>query len=93
MAQKIKKKSVIAKKNLVSPFNIYWDKKNYLFLFLGFALLIVGYYVMSLGSWDSTESLIFSPIILVIAYILIFPLSIFSKKKGMASKGTLEKDQ
>jgi hypothetical protein len=82
MAQKIKKKSVITKKNLVSPFNIYWDKKNYLFLFLGFALLILGYYVMSIGLWDSTESLIFSPIILVIAYFLIFPLSIFSKKRN-----------
>ena len=86
MAQKIKKKSAIAKKSLVSPFNIYWDKKNYLFLFLGFALLILGYYVMSLGSWDSTESLIMSPIILVIAYVLIFPLSIFSKKKEITDK-------
>jgi len=91
MAQKTKKKSVIAKKNLVSPFNIYWDKKNYLFLFLGFGLLIVGYYVMSIGSWDSTESLIFSPIILVIAYILIFPLSIFSKKKEITDKKPEEK--
>ena len=86
MAQKIKKKSAATKKNLVSPFNIYWDKKNYMFLFLGFGLLIIGYYVMSLGSWDSTESLIISPIILVIAYILIFPLAIFSKKKETAEK-------
>jgi len=86
MAQKIKKKSTAVKKTLSSPFNIYWDKKNYLFLFSGFALLVVGYYVMSLGSWDSTESLILSPIILVIAYVLIFPLSIFSKKKDSAEK-------
>ena len=86
MAQKIKKKSVIAKKNILPPFNIYWDKKNYLFLFLGFALLIVGYFVMSLGSWDSTESLIMSPIILVVAYVLIFPLSIFSKQKEITDK-------
>ena len=91
MAQKTKKKSAIAKKNLVSPFNIYWDKKNYLFLFLGFGLLIVGYYVMSIGSWDSTESLIFSQIILVIAYILIFPLSIFSKKKEITDKSKEDK--
>ena len=87
MAQKIKKKSTAVKKTLSSPFNIYWDKKNYLFLFSGFALLAVGYYVMSLTvSWDSTESLILSPIILVIAYVLIFPLSIFSKKKDSAEK-------
>ena len=86
MAQKIKKKTVAAKKSLVSPFKIYWEKKNYVFLFLGFALLILGYYVMSIGPWDSTASLVLSPIILVIAYILIFPLSIFSKKKESAEK-------
>jgi hypothetical protein len=90
MAQKIKKKAAISKKKLVSPFNIYWDKKNYLFLFLGFALLVVGYYVMSIGSWDSTPSLILSPIILVIAYILIFPMSIFVKKKDAADKSKEE---
>ena len=86
MAQKIKKKSAAPKKNLVSPFKIYWEKKNYLFLFLGFALLILGYYVMIVGPWDSTASLVISPIILVIAYILIFPLSIFSKKKESVEK-------
>jgi membrane protein YdbS with pleckstrin-like domain len=90
MVQKIKKKTAISKKKLVSPFNIYWDKKNYLFLFLGFALLVVGYYVMSIGSWDSTPSLILSPIILVIAYILIFPMSIFAKKKETVDKSKEE---
>ncbi len=86
MAQKIKRKQVVTKKRLTSPFSIYWDKKNYFFLLLGFVLLIIGYYVMSLGSWDSTESLILSPIILVAAYILIFPLSIFFKKKDLTSE-------
>jgi hypothetical protein len=91
MAQKVKKKSTIAKKNLVSPFNIYWDKKNYLFLFLGFALLIIGFYIMSIGSWDSATSLVISPIILFIAYIFIFPLSIFAKKKAAANNIKEEK--
>lgn len=86
MAQKIKKKSAAVKKSLVSPFKIYWDKKNYMFLFLGFALLVIGYYVMSLNAWDSATSLVLTPIILIIAYILIFPLSIFSKKKEAAEK-------
>ena len=85
MAQKIKRKQSAPQKRLISPFNIYWDKKNYFFLLLGFILLIIGYYVMSLGSWDSTQSLILSPIILVAAYILIFPLSIFSKKKKITA--------
>lgn len=93
MAQKIKKKSVSAKKNMLSPFSIYWEKKNYLFLFAGFAFLIIGYYVMSIGSWDSTESLFLSPIILVAAYLFIFPLSIFSRKKSAAEKSQEQKDQ
>ena len=91
MAQKIKKKTTLTKKKLESPFNIYWDKKNYLFLFLGFALLIVGFYIMSIGSWDSFTSLVISPIILAIAYILIFPLSIFAKKKVTANSDKAEK--
>ncbi|NWF88287.1 MAG: hypothetical protein HXY50_02370 [Ignavibacteriaceae bacterium] len=81
MTQKIKKKSA-TKTAYSSPFSIYWEKKNYLFLILGFALLIIGYYIMSLGPWDSAESLIISPIILVLAYLFIFPLSIFAKKKA-----------
>ncbi|MFO7446476.1 MAG: hypothetical protein R6W90_08920 [Ignavibacteriaceae bacterium] len=82
MAKTVKKKSIhTAKKKYTSPFGIYWEKKNYLFLFLGFALLILGYFVMSMGDWDSFPSLVISPIILFIAYILIFPASILYRKK------------
>lgn len=91
MAQKIKKKTAPVKKLLTSPFKIYWEKSNYIFLLLGFALLIGGYYIMSIGEWDSTTSLIISPIILVIAYVLIFPLSIFSRKKELSSEVKEEK--
>ena len=90
MTQKIKKRSLPSKRIISSPFSIYWDKRNYLYLIAGFALLVIGYYLMSLGSWDSTESLIISPIILVVAYILIFPLSIFSGKKNSADKNKVE---
>ncbi|HVO73904.1 MAG TPA: hypothetical protein VMT35_07770 [Ignavibacteriaceae bacterium] len=90
MAKTIKKKNIkTAKTTFESPFGIYWNKKNYFFLFLGFALLIIGFYVMSLGNWNSAASLVFSPIILVIAYVLIFPASIFIRKKGKSqSQGT-----
>jgi hypothetical protein len=79
----VKKKASVrpTKKSYSSPFGIYWDKKNYIYLYLGFALLLLGYYVMSMGKWDSTASLFISPIILFIAYFLIFPLSIFHRKK------------
>ena len=85
MAKSVRKKNIKSSKtskgDFVSPFKIYWEKKNYIFLAAGFILLIIGYYVMSLGNWDSTASLFISPIILFIAYILIFPASILYRKK------------
>jgi len=81
MAKVKKKASKTFKRSFQSPFGIYWEKKNYLFLLTGFVLLVVGFYVMSIGPWDSFPSLVISPILLIIAYILIFPASIFYKKK------------
>ena len=87
MAKTVKKKSIRqTKKVFTSPFKIYWTRKNYLLLILGFVVLILGFYVMSIGEWDSTASLVFSPIILVIAYILIFPGSIFYEDKNAKIK-------
>jgi len=83
MAQKIKKKAIRqTKKNSVSPFNIYWEKKNYYMFALGLLLTIIGFYFMTKGPWDSFSSLVVSPIILFIAYVVIFPLSIFLRQKS-----------
>lgn len=85
MAKAVRKRSVkSAKKTFVSPFSIYWDKTNYLLLVAGMVFVLVGFYVMSLGKWDSTESLVISPIILFIGYVIIFPLSILFRKKETA---------
>jgi len=79
MAKQIKKK--IQKRVNVSPFHIYFEKTHYLLIALGSILLLLGYYVMGSGEWDSSASLILSPIILIAAYVIIFPLSLFFKKK------------
>ena len=82
MTQKIKKRQIRqTKKTSVSPFNIYWEKKNYFLLGLGLIATIIGFYFMTIGPWNSSSSLIISPIILFIAYVIIFPLSIFFRKK------------
>ena len=87
MAQKIKRKSIKqTKKTSISPFNIYWEKKNYYILTLGLLLTVVGFYFMTIGPWNSFSSLVISPIILFIAYIVIFPLSIFLRKKSEKEK-------
>ncbi len=85
MAKKVKKKSFRKTRKSatpVSPFSIYWSKQNYYFLFLGFAVIILGFYLMSIGPWDSFPSLVVSPILLILGYILIFPASIFFRRKN-----------
>ena len=85
MAKKVVKKSFRKTKKTaasVSPFSIYWSKQNYYLLFLGFAVIILGFYLMSIGQWDSFPSLVISPIFLIIGYILIFPASIFFRRKN-----------
>lgn len=94
MAKAVKKRSVKStKKTFVSPFNIYWDKTNYILLFTGILFVIVGFYVMSIGEWDSTTSLIISPIILFIGYVIIFPLSILFKKKESSEVAETSSEQ
>lgn len=86
MAKQAKRRTArTVKKEYVSPFKIYWDKKNYLFFSIGFILLIIGFFVMTIGEWDSASSLYLSPIILFLAYFFLFPASIFYRKKSVNS--------
>ena len=72
-----KKKQIKAQ----SPFKNYWNKQNYILLYVGVGIIILGFILMAQGPWDSTSSLTLSPIILLIAYIVILPLSILYKQK------------
>jgi hypothetical protein len=82
MATRAKKKNTkTEKKSLPSPFNNYWVKTNYLLFGLGVLVIILGFYLMSLGNWNSTPSLVFSPILLVIGFVVILPASILYRKK------------
>lgn len=86
MATKVKKRSAVkSAKKLPSPFNIYWEKNNYLILIAGIIVSIIGYYFMSIGPWNSNESLVYSPILLFIAYVIIFPFAIVYRRKKQQS--------
>ena len=76
---KIHKNVKDQKKVSGSHFKDYWQKQNYFFLILGLVVLIIGYYFMMNGSWDSTLSISVSPVILLIAYLILIPLAIFFK--------------
>ncbi|MBI5663406.1 MAG: hypothetical protein HZC46_14850 [Ignavibacterium album] len=83
---KVKKRTAIkSSKKLPSPFSIYWEKNNYILLIVGIVITIIGYYLMSVGPWNSNESLVYSPIILFVVYVIIFPLAIIYRKKRQQS--------
>jgi len=64
------------KKSFASPFSFYWTNINYSIFIAGTLLLILGFYLMSVGYWDDNLGLVVSPILLVIAYGIVIPASI-----------------
>ena len=68
-------------KFLTSPFKDYWTKQNYLLFTFGLLIIIVGFILMAQSPWNNTLSLTVSPLVLLIAYLVVIPLSILYKKK------------
>ena len=58
-----------------------WDfsYKNYLLFCIGIVVILVGYLLMSYGETTSFLSVKLSPIILVIGYCVIIPISIINR--------------
>ena len=82
MAQAARKKKRTGRKAQVSgktplPFTSH----NYILFFAGIAVLIFGYISMSIGPVDSFWSLTLAPILLVIGYLVIIPLSFLYQHK------------
>ena len=65
---KIRKKGKQLKKGQSSPFSDYWTNTHYLLLGFGLLIVVFGFILMT-------------PIVLLVAYIIIFPISIFYKRK------------
>ena len=72
MARQIKKNTT---KKL--PFT----RMNYLLFTAGLVVLIVGFIFLSIGPWNSVPSLTLAPILLILAYCVIFPVAILYKKR------------
>jgi len=75
-AKKIQKQRSQKEKVLWS---IPLSKVNFVIFGIGLFLLVVGFYIMTIPPWDSVYALVISPIILIIAYFVIFPLGILKK--------------
>jgi len=85
---KVKTKTKKQNVRIVSPFNNYWSRENYILFGVGMAIVIIGFLLMAQGPWDNPLSLTVSPLVLLVAYLVVFPLSILYKKR----KTTLSED-
>ena len=61
--------------------NLTLNKTNYILFGIGVFAIIAGYIIMAKGDTYSIQSLSVAPIILLIGYLVIIPLSILYKKK------------
>ncbi len=89
------KKIVKNKKNLKvlpSPFKNYWTKQNYYILGFGIFTVIIGFILMSQSPWDNPLSLSVSPVVLLFAYIVVFPIAILYKRKNSSVEDVSGKD-
>ncbi|MCR4418532.1 MAG: hypothetical protein WHV63_11645 [Ignavibacteria bacterium] len=57
-------------------------RKNFILFVIGILLLIIGFYIMTIPPWDSVFALVISPLILLLAYFIIFPLGILKKENS-----------
>ncbi len=58
-----------------------FGKGNFYILSIGIVVIIIGFFLMSIGPVNSFWSRTLSPIVLLIAYLGIIPYSIFYKAK------------
>lgn len=58
-----------------------YTKTNGILFGLAILFLILGYFALSRGPWNSFMSLTLAPILLVIGYCVLFPLAILYRKK------------
>jgi hypothetical protein len=77
---KIKKRVKFKTKKIESPFKNYWSKNNYFILIAGLLVLLLGYFLLNQGPWDNPLSLTLAPIVLLVGYLVVFPLAIYYKK-------------
>ena len=57
-----------------------YKRKNYLLFGFGVFVIIVGYLIMYLGDVNSFQSLVISPLLLLLGYLVIIPLALLYKQ-------------
>ena len=57
-----------------------FTKINYILFFVGVLLVFLGYFIMAYGEVDSFQSLVISPLLLLLGYLVIIPLALLYKQ-------------
>ena len=57
-----------------------YKRKNYVLFGVGVFVIIVGYLIMYTGEVDSFRSLVISPLLLLVGYLVIIPMAILIKQ-------------
>jgi len=74
----------LQKESAVLPFSRW----NYILFGIGGLLLVAGYFALSRKPWNSVWSLTVAPILLVLAYLVIFPVAILYHRKNKKEEST-----
>ncbi|MFH0734613.1 MAG: hypothetical protein V1773_10285 [bacterium] len=84
---KVKRTTKVTKTITKAPFSEYWTKTNVILTISSIVVITLGFILMSKGPWDNPISLTLSPIVLIIAYVVLIPASIlFLGKKKSSSE-------
>ena len=73
--------SIMENKNKKTlQFSWPYERKNYVLFGVGVFVIIVGYLIMYLGEVNSFQSLVISPLLLLVGYLVIIPMAILIKQ-------------
>ncbi len=88
-AATVKEKSTAGKtqaaKSAGERFNWPFTRKNLIWFLAAIAVILVGYVFLGIGPYDSVSSLTIGPILLVIGYVVLLPISIIVRDKPKQS--------
>ncbi|MCD6099974.1 MAG: hypothetical protein DRP91_09170 [Candidatus Neomarinimicrobiota bacterium] len=84
MKKKVKTLKKVEGKKFIEDF--YIRRENVVIFLIGILFIAVGYIVMATGDTYSTQSLTIAPILLLIGYLVIIPVSIFYRKNKKNKK-------
>ena len=71
----MKENKLKKKKGFVEQISL--TKSNYIVFLIGAIVITIGFFLMATGGTNSTQTLTISPIVLLIGYLVLIPISIF----------------